>query len=141
MPSITNSPSRSRSIAYWSYLDLHCIALHLAIKSSSATEVSTYAYVNPIIAVLLSLFLTDETITSTQIIGLVVILLSVFLMNWEAYASRTKNRIKELTRRRALTMKKQVRTRPAYRFLKPRKGNASTLDGMTEGDLPIPGQD
>lgn len=121
------------ALAYSSYIWL--------LKVRPATEVSTYAYVNPIIAVLLSLFLTDETITSTQIIGLVVILLSVFLMNWEAYASRTKNRIKELTRRRALTMKKQVRTRPAYRFLKPRKGNASTLDGMTEGDLPIPGQD
>ena len=54
-----------------------------------ATEVSTYAYVNPIVAVLLSLFLTDETVTSIQITGLAVILVSVLLINWTMYFNRT----------------------------------------------------
>ncbi|SFJ74688.1 EamA family transporter [Myroides guanonis] len=50
-----------------------------------ATEVSTYAYVNPIVAVILSYFFTDDIITSLQIWGLVVILISVLLMNWDLY--------------------------------------------------------
>lgn len=50
-----------------------------------ATEVSTYAYVNPIVAVALSYFFTDDIITSLQIWGLVVILGSVLLMNWDLY--------------------------------------------------------
>lgn len=50
-----------------------------------ATEVSTYAYVNPVVAVALSYFFTDDIITGLQIWGLVVILLSVLLMNWDLY--------------------------------------------------------
>ncbi len=50
-----------------------------------ATEVSTYAYVNPIVAVALSYFFTDDVVTSLQIAGLFVILISVLLMNWNLY--------------------------------------------------------
>jgi len=70
-------------IAYSSYIWL--------LKVRPATEVSTYAYVNPIVAVVLSLFLTDETITSVQITGLSIILLSVFLMNWDAYIKKDRS--------------------------------------------------
>ena len=50
-----------------------------------ATQVSTYAYVNPVIAVLLGVFLASESITSFQILGLGIILFSVLLINLVAY--------------------------------------------------------
>ncbi|MCI0921349.1 DMT family transporter [Sphingobacterium rhinopitheci] len=50
-----------------------------------ATEVSTYAYVNPIVALLLVHFFTDHGVTGLQIIGLVIVLFSVLLMNWNLY--------------------------------------------------------
>lgn len=50
-----------------------------------ATEVSTYAYVNPIVAVALSYFFSDDVVTKLQIGGLLVILFSVLLMNWNLY--------------------------------------------------------
>lgn len=52
-----------------------------------ATEVSTYAYVNPIVAMVLAYFFTDHQVTSLQIGGLLIVLISVLLMNWEMYAS------------------------------------------------------
>lgn len=55
------------------------------IQNRPVTEVSTYAYVNPVVAVALSYFFTDDIITSLQIGGLVVVLLSVGLMNWDLY--------------------------------------------------------
>lgn len=50
-----------------------------------ATQVSTYAYVNPVIAVILGVLFADESITLTQIGGLVVILGSVLLINLSKY--------------------------------------------------------
>ena len=50
-----------------------------------AIEVSTYAYVNPIVAVALSHFFSDDIVTHLQIYGLGVILFSVLLMNWNLY--------------------------------------------------------
>lgn len=50
-----------------------------------ATEVSTYAYVNPIVAMILVYFFTDHDVTALQIWGLVVVLCSVMLMNWNMY--------------------------------------------------------
>ena len=50
-----------------------------------AVEVSTYAYVNPIVAVALSYFFSDDVVTHLQIYGLGVILFSVLLMNWNLY--------------------------------------------------------
>lgn len=67
-------------IAYSAYIWL--------LNVRPATEVSTYAYVNPIVAVLLSLFLTEETITTIQITGLAIILVSVLLINWTMYVNR-----------------------------------------------------
>ena len=46
-----------------------------------ATQVSTYAYVNPVVAVLLGVFFANETITWLQVSGLVIILASVLIIN------------------------------------------------------------
>lgn len=55
------------------------------LKVRSAAQVSTYAYVNPLIAVLLGVVLANEQLTGMQIGGLVVILSSVLLINLAKY--------------------------------------------------------
>jgi len=55
------------------------------LQVRSATQVSTYAYVNPIIAVLLGVFFAGEHMSLLQISGLVVILISVLLINLSKY--------------------------------------------------------
>lgn len=55
-----------------------------------ATQVSTYAYVNPVVAVLLSVCFTNEKVTLIQILGLIVILASVLLINLAKYRASTK---------------------------------------------------
>lgn len=55
-----------------------------------ATQVSTYAYVNPVVAVLLSILFTNERVTLIQIIGLFVILGSVLLINLAKYRKKIK---------------------------------------------------
>lgn len=50
-----------------------------------ATQVSTYAYVNPVVAVLLGVFFAGESISWLQICGLVTILVSVLLINLVKY--------------------------------------------------------
>ncbi len=50
-----------------------------------ATQVSTNAYVNPVVAVLLGFFFAGELISGLQIGALAVILLSVFIINFEKY--------------------------------------------------------
>lgn len=51
-----------------------------------ATQVSTHAYVNPVIAVLLGVLFASEHVSGLQIIGLVVILFSVLLVNLTKYS-------------------------------------------------------
>lgn len=46
-----------------------------------ATQVSTYAYVNPVVAVLLGVWFAGEELTAMQLIGLTIILASVLLVN------------------------------------------------------------
>jgi len=46
-----------------------------------ATQVSTYAYVNPVVAVLLGVFFAGEHMSFLQLLGLAVILTSVLLIN------------------------------------------------------------
>lgn len=55
------------------------------LKVQPATKVSTYAYVNPVVAVLLGVFFAHESITLLQISGLIVILGSVLLVNLHKY--------------------------------------------------------
>lgn len=50
-----------------------------------ATQVGTYAYVNPVIAVLLGVTFAGEHVTFIQVVGLVVILSSVLLINLSKY--------------------------------------------------------
>lgn len=53
-----------------------------------ATQVSTHSYVNPVIAVLLGVLFASEQISWMQVLGLVVILLSVLLVNMGKNAFR-----------------------------------------------------
>jgi drug/metabolite transporter (DMT)-like permease len=55
-----------------------------------ATQVSTYAYVNPVVAVLLGVIFAGERITLFPVIGLTVILGSVLLLNLSAYRKSKK---------------------------------------------------
>ena len=55
------------------------------LKERSAMQVSTYAYVNPVVAVLLGVFFANEKLSSIQIIGLIIILASVFMINMAKY--------------------------------------------------------
>src|SRR6202000_183741 len=50
-----------------------------------ATQVSTHAYVNPVVAVLLGVFFGGEHISWLQVAGLAVILFSVLLINLAKY--------------------------------------------------------
>ena len=50
-----------------------------------ATQVSTYAYVNPVIAVILGVLFAHEKISVIQVIGLFIILCSVLLINLVKY--------------------------------------------------------
>jgi drug/metabolite transporter (DMT)-like permease len=51
----------------------------------SATQVSTHAYVNPIVAVLLGVLFVGETLSIVQFSGLAIILCSVLLINLNKY--------------------------------------------------------
>ncbi|HWZ15091.1 MAG TPA: EamA family transporter [Mucilaginibacter sp.] len=59
-----------------------------------ATQVSTYAYVNPVIAVILGIVFAHENISLVQIAGLFIILGSVLLINLAKY--RKKQPAKQL---------------------------------------------
>jgi len=52
-----------------------------------ATQVSTHAYVNPVVAVLLGVFFAGERMSLLQLTGLAVILISVLLINLSKYRS------------------------------------------------------
>jgi len=53
-----------------------------------ATQVSTYAYVNPVVAVLLGVWLGNEALGFNEITGLLMILSGVLLINWAKYRAR-----------------------------------------------------
>jgi drug/metabolite transporter (DMT)-like permease len=55
------------------------------LKVRPATQVSTHAYVNPVVAVLLGVFFADENITTIQVVGLIIILASVLMINLARY--------------------------------------------------------
>lgn len=57
-----------------------------------ATQVSTYAYVNPVVAVLLGVLFANEHMSLLQLIGLAVILTSVVLIN----IAKQRNERKEI---------------------------------------------
>jgi drug/metabolite transporter (DMT)-like permease len=55
------------------------------LQVRSATQVSTHAYVNPVVAVLLGVFFAGENMSPVQILGLAIILISVLLINLAKY--------------------------------------------------------
>jgi drug/metabolite transporter (DMT)-like permease len=55
------------------------------LQVRSATQVSTHAYVNPVVAVLLGVFFAGEKMSLIQLLGLAVILVSVLLINLAKY--------------------------------------------------------
>jgi drug/metabolite transporter (DMT)-like permease len=55
------------------------------LKVRRPTQVSTHAYVNPVVAVLLGVFLGSEKVSMIQIFGLAIILTSVLLLNLAKY--------------------------------------------------------
>ena len=69
-------------LAYSSYVWL--------LKVRPATEVATHAYVNPFIAVFFGTTFGKEQVTFIQILGLIIILVSVMLVNkaWKARKSK-----------------------------------------------------
>jgi drug/metabolite transporter (DMT)-like permease len=56
-----------------------------------ATQVSTYAYVNPVVAVLLGVLFANEHMSLVQIAGLAVILASVLLINLAKYRKEKRS--------------------------------------------------
>ena len=56
------------------------VAFHWLLEHVSAPKVGTYAYVNPLVAVLLGTWLHDESISLALISGMTLILAGVFLV-------------------------------------------------------------
>lgn len=57
-----------------------------------ATQVSTHAYVNPVVAVLLGVVFAGEQLSWLQLLGLMVILASVLLINLAKYRAEARSR-------------------------------------------------
>jgi drug/metabolite transporter (DMT)-like permease len=57
-----------------------------------ATQVSTHAYVNPVVAVLLGVIFAGERLSWLQVVGLLVILASVLLINLAKYRAEARQR-------------------------------------------------
>jgi drug/metabolite transporter (DMT)-like permease len=55
------------------------------LQVRSATQVSTHAYVNPVVAVLLGTLFAGEKMSMMQLLGLAIILVSVLLINLAKY--------------------------------------------------------
>ncbi|MCO5235403.1 MAG: EamA family transporter [Chitinophagaceae bacterium] len=78
--------------AWWSVLYLITMGSLLGysayvwlLKVRPATQVSTHAYVNPVVAVLLGVYFAAEKITVLQLTGLGIILAGVLLINFSKY--------------------------------------------------------
>ncbi len=108
-------------VAYSSYIWL--------LQVRPATQVSTHVYVNPIVAVLLGAFFAHETVSYSQATGLVVILLSVLLVNWDTYnlSSLFANR-----RNRYARLREKARTRAKIRASIPASSEGRSLDVRTD---------
>ena len=63
------------------------------LQVKPATQVSTYAYVNPVVAVLLGVFFAGEYMSLLQVSGLAVILTSVLLINLAKQRKEKKQQV------------------------------------------------
>lgn len=68
------------------------------LQVEPTARAGTYAYVNPIVAVLMGMLLADENISSRQILGLAIILGSVLLINMQNYLRKPGRMIKQSAR-------------------------------------------
>lgn len=68
------------------------VAFNWLLTVRPAAVVGTYAYVNPVIAVILGWLFANEEISALQVIGMVIILFSAFLVNSPKY-KKNKNKI------------------------------------------------
>jgi drug/metabolite transporter (DMT)-like permease len=75
-------------IIFGSILAYSCFVWLMEVRSPA--QVSTYAYVNPVVAVLLGVFIAAEKVNSLQIAGLIVILLSVLMINLNKYIKKPR---------------------------------------------------
>ncbi len=75
-------------VIFGSILAYSCFVWLMEVRSPA--QVSTYAYVNPVVAVLLGVFLAAEHINLLQVSGLIVILLSVLLINLNKYLKKPR---------------------------------------------------
>lgn len=82
-------------LSIWYLILFGSIAAYTAyiwlLQVRPSAQVSTYAYVNPVVAVLLGVFFAAEKISLLQISGLVIILTSVLLINLAKYRSAKKH--------------------------------------------------
>ena len=60
------------------------------LRVRPVSQVGTHVYVNPVVAVLLGVFIAGEKMTLLQVTGLTVILASVLLINLARYRQTTK---------------------------------------------------
>jgi drug/metabolite transporter (DMT)-like permease len=75
-------------VIFGSILAYSCFVWLMEVRSPA--QVSTYAYVNPVVAVLLGVFMNAEHVKNLQIAGLFVILFSVLLINLNKYIKRPR---------------------------------------------------
>lgn len=80
--------SISYLVIFGSILAYSCFVWLMEVRSPA--QVSTYAYVNPVVAVLLGVFVNAEHVNNLQISGLFVILFSVLLINLNKYIKRPR---------------------------------------------------
>jgi drug/metabolite transporter (DMT)-like permease len=76
-------------LSMWYLILFGSIAAYTAyvwlLQVRPSAQVSTYAYVNPVVAVLLGVFFASENISLLQVFGLIIILGSVLLINLAKY--------------------------------------------------------
>jgi len=70
-------------VAYLSYIYLLSIL--------PAVQVSTYVYINPVVAVLLGVLFANEQVNLAEIVSLVIILFGVLLVNMPKYYALKKS--------------------------------------------------
>lgn len=59
------------------------------LKVRPAAEVATHAYVNPVVAVVIGVYVGHEVVTELQLVGLAIIILSVVLVEWRSMSQKS----------------------------------------------------
>ena len=94
----TSRPSRRESVLAWLYLALIGSALAFTayawlLQNAPISRVATYAYVNPVVAIVLGYLILDEAVTGLTVAGAAVIVLAVaVVVRGEAKPPRARPR-------------------------------------------------